>query len=97
MAKFFHQDEGGNYVFDGWKGGVNLTKDQAEQMVGLAHQKVNILHDTIDQYHNNLSPELAAPEAARGAPNAPASKKKNTTAPPAPPPGTRPDLSTFEH
>ena len=35
-AKWFHTDENGDHVFDGFKGGVNITPTQIHQMVDLA-------------------------------------------------------------
>ena len=48
-AKWFHRDETGDYIFDGYKGGVTLTKDQMDQMVKLADEKVGTLKDHIDR------------------------------------------------
>ena len=42
VAKWFHQDETGDYIFDGLKGGINLTKPQMEQMVDLAKNRVGV-------------------------------------------------------
>lgn len=105
VNKWFHQDETGDYIFDGLKGGVTLTKPQMEQMVGLAHQKVNVLHDTVGAYQEALNPstmEFQAPgmqqaqRAQRPAISAPSSKKKPPASePPAPPANVRPPLSSF--
>ena len=85
ISHWFHQDANGDYIFDGLKGGVNLTKEQMEQMVTLAHQKVNVLHDTIDQYNQSFTPELSAPSATRGAPAPKKPAGKASAAPPRPP------------
>jgi len=49
IAKSFHQDANGDYIFDGWKTGVTLTPDQMRQMVALAHEKVNVLKQHLDR------------------------------------------------
>lgn len=38
-AKWFHTDENGDHIFDGFKSGVTITGDQIKQMVGLAQQR----------------------------------------------------------
>jgi len=57
VAKSFHQDADGNYIFDGWKTGVTLTKEQIEQMVSLAHQKVDNLNSMVGEIKQEF-PEL---------------------------------------
>jgi hypothetical protein len=43
VAKWFHQDPAtGDYIFDGYKSGVNLTPTQVHQMVDLAAQRRRI-------------------------------------------------------
>jgi hypothetical protein len=42
-AKWFHQTAEGDYEFDGYKGGVNLTKDQMTSMYKLGVEKVHTL------------------------------------------------------
>jgi hypothetical protein len=49
VAKWFHQDSDGNYIFDGYKGGVTLTKPQMEQMVDLASTRVAAVHDQLNR------------------------------------------------
>jgi hypothetical protein len=102
INKWFHQDETGDYIFDGLKGGITLTKPQMEQMVGLAHQKVNVLHDTIGAYQEALNPstmEVQAPGMSQVQQSAASTGKKKPSAsagPPKPPASVRPPLSSFE-
>lgn len=57
-AQWFHTDENGDRIFDGFKGGVTLTPDEVKQMVGLAHQKVDTLREQVGNMQQELSPEL---------------------------------------
>lgn len=69
-AQWFHTDENGDHIFDGFKGGVTLTSDEIKQMVGLAHQKVDTLREQVTNMQNELGPELGkAPNT--GAPKTP--------------------------
>lgn len=57
ISKAFHQDADGNYIFDGWKEGVTLTADQINQMVGLAHQKVDNVQGLVEDMRSEF-PEI---------------------------------------
>ena len=85
VAKWFHQDTDGNYVFDGPKGGVNLTKTQMDQMIELAKQRVNTQHAVVESMQNELAGqgEFQAPgvRAVRGGQG----KPKKGGGPPKPP------------
>jgi len=71
---WFHQEGDGSWKFDGPKGGINLTKTQMQQMVELAHQKSDQLHEVIGEASTALNPltsETQAPGvAAVGGPTA---------------------------
>ena len=54
IAKSFHRDTNGDYIFDGWKTGVTLTPDQMHQMVGLAHEKVAVLQAHVGRLQRQL-------------------------------------------
>lgn len=112
IAKWFHQDAAGDYIFDGPKGGVNLTKPQMEQMLSLGKERVQVQHEQLDYWQKELVPgqgEFTAPgiTAIRGTPQATpqvakgagrAAKPAATAgAPPPPPKESRPPLSSFEH
>jgi hypothetical protein len=58
ISKWFHTDENGDKIFDGYKGGVTLTKDQIEQMVGLAHEKVTTLDHQVSNMQTEFQSEL---------------------------------------
>lgn len=92
VAKWFHQDESGNYVFDGPKGGVNLTKSQMNQMLELAKQRVNTQHAVVESMQNELAGqgEFQAPgvRAIGGGQPKPKVTKGVSSGPPAPPVGT---------
>lgn len=60
VAKFFHQDENGDYVFDGWRVGVTITDDQARQMVELADEKVDLLRGYVGKVESDYSDALSA-------------------------------------
>ncbi len=73
-ARWFHTDENGDHIFDGYKGGVTLTRDQIEQMVALAHQKVDTLKDQVANMQTTFQKELGTGTPAGGGtanPNAP--------------------------
>lgn len=82
IAKSFHQDENGDYIFDGWKGGVTLTDDQMQQMVDLAHQKVDIQKQAIQGVEEDYSDDLA--KGGKHENPAPKKNAKPTTPAPAP-------------
>jgi hypothetical protein len=63
IAKSFHRDTNGDYIFDGWKTGVTLTPDQMHQMVGLAHEKVAVLQAHVGRLQRQLR---LAPQATGG-------------------------------
>ena len=58
-ATWGHRDENGDYIFDGLKGGINLTKGQIDQMVDLAKQRNDLqwqqVKDTGATYGVDLS------------------------------------------
>jgi hypothetical protein len=67
IARSFHQEANGDYVFDGWKSGVTLTPEQMRQMVALAHEKVDVLKDHLDRLRQELNVgSQAAPQAGAG-------------------------------
>lgn len=55
VAKSFHQDQNGEYVFDGVKGGVNLTPEQMKQMVELADEGVNAFKENVERIHDRIN------------------------------------------
>jgi hypothetical protein len=57
-AKWFHTDENGDHVFDGFKGGVTLTADQINQMVDLAHQKGGTLETHAKKVEETFQQDL---------------------------------------
>lgn len=62
IAKWFHQDENGDYVFDGLKGGINLNQQQMDQMIELAGQRVAIQQGVVKAYEDApFSGELKFP------------------------------------
>ena len=69
-AKWFHTDENGDHIFDGFKGGVTLTADQINQMVDLAHQKVGTLETHAKKVEDTFQEDLGG-----------AKKKTDTAAP----------------
>lgn len=74
ISKWFHTDENGDHIFDGYKGGVTLTRAQIEQMVALAHQKVDTLKDQVANMQTTFQKELGTGTPAGGGtanPNAP--------------------------
>lgn len=113
INKWFHQDANGDYVFDGPKGGINLTKPQMEQMLSLGKERVQVQHEQLQYWQRELVPgqgEFTAPgiTAIHGVPQptpgAPARGAGRTAkpaaaaaAPPPPPKEKRPPLSSFEH
>lgn len=62
VAKFFHTDTNGDRIFDGWKSGVTLTKEQMDQMVQLADEKVDFLKRNITQVEEDYADDLSKPE-----------------------------------
>jgi hypothetical protein len=75
VAKWFHQDADGDYTFDGPKGGVNLTKQQMEQMLQLAKERVAVQHQQVGIYQDQLggggeftSPSMSAVGAGAAKP-----------------------------
>lgn len=69
-AKAFHDDpQTGEMVFDGWKGGVNLTPEQMKQMVNLAHERESTLEDSLKTIENRLNSGVANPSS--GGPQSP--------------------------
>ena len=61
-AKSFHDDpQTGEMVFDGWKGGVNLTPEQMKQMVNLAHERESTLEDSLKTIETRLNSGVADP------------------------------------
>jgi len=81
ISKWFHTDENGDHVFDGYKGGVTLTPDQINQMVGLAHQKVDTLQHQVTHMQTAFDSELkgkGTPTSGGGA-NAPATTEPELT------------------
>jgi hypothetical protein len=75
IAKFFHKDADGNYIFDGWKTGVTLTAEQINQMVDLAHQQVDSLqeqvNDTKQEFDEDIGRKSVAPKTPPSAAAAP--------------------------
>lgn len=57
-AKWFHEDVNGDMIFDGFKSGVTLTKEQAEQMVHLAHQKEGQMRQAISDVETDNADAL---------------------------------------
>jgi hypothetical protein len=78
IAKSFHQDANGDYIFDGWKTGVTLTPAQMHQMVNLAHERTEILKEHLDRLKTELKLDGGAGAAAGGG-----AWKPPTGAPPA--------------
>jgi hypothetical protein len=70
-SKWFHTDENGDHIFDGYKGGVTLTPDQIKQMVGLAHQKVDTLRDQVQNMKKEMGAELGTKTGDTPPPAAP--------------------------
>jgi hypothetical protein len=58
-AKFFHTEANGDRVFDGPKGGVNLTKDQMTSMVKLAVEKAKIEGDNFSSEKQKLADKMS--------------------------------------
>lgn len=91
IAKWFHYDAADDkYVFDGLKGGVNLTKDQMDQMVDLARNRVGVQRQVLQSMSEapGFNGEPAPPGvSAIGGYNAgkPSKKGSGSTVPPAPP------------
>lgn len=54
MAKMYHQDKNGDYVFDGFKSGVNLTPEQMKQMVQLADESTDVAKQDVDRIKQRL-------------------------------------------
>jgi hypothetical protein len=81
LATIGHQDANGDFVFDGAKGGINLTGEQIGQMVGLAKQRNDLqwqqVKDTGETYGVDLSGAIqqtqggSTPGAASKTPAAP--------------------------
>src|SRR6202012_695709 len=64
-AKAFHNDpDTGDMVFDGWKGGVNLTPEQMKQMVNLAHERYGTLQDSLKRIEERLNAGVASPSVS---------------------------------
>ncbi len=63
-AKWFHEDTNGDLIFDGYKGGVNLTAEQARQMDRLAHEKTKVLKEHIDRLDQARGAGTTPPPAA---------------------------------
>lgn len=88
VAKWFHQDENGDYIFDGLKGGVNLTKPQMEQMMELARDRVAVQRQVLNTMSQapgfDTSTALPPGVAATGGFTA---TKQKVKAPPVPPSG----------
>lgn len=105
-AKWFHEDENGDMIFDGYKTGVNLTGDQMTQMVNLAHQKRDQLKQNIDTIQNLYGDDIAEGEKLKAksqtqsgkVTSITAGKKKAGTTPAAesgPPAGGGPGKTVF--
>jgi hypothetical protein len=61
INKWFHDDPAtGDKVFDGYKSGVTLTPEQMQQMVTLAHEKVDTLKKDIPVLEQLYKSDLAA-------------------------------------
>lgn len=61
-AKAFHNDPAtGDVVFDGWKGGVTLTEDQMNQMVALAHDRLDTARDSLGRIRKELNQGVTNP------------------------------------
>ncbi len=69
-AKWFHEDpQTGDLIFDGFKGGINLTPEQMKQMVQLAHEKTQVFKDHLARLDAaRTDPGAAAARARSGAP-----------------------------
>lgn len=94
VNKWFHQDATGDYIFDGPKGGINLTKPQMEQMLSLAKERVQVQHEQLGYWQRELVPgqgEFTAPgiQAVHGVPQPTpgGGRGKPSARPPAPPSG----------
>lgn len=95
VAKWFHQDANGDYIFDGLKGGINLTKPQMEQMMELARDRVAVQRQVLDTMSqapgfdatSALPPGVAAAGGFTATPHkvTPPPAPPNTAQPPAPP------------
>ena len=73
-AKWFHDDpQTGDLIFDGFKGGINLTPEQMKQMVGLAHEKTQVFKDHLDRLNAARTDPGAAKARAGAGPSAGAS------------------------
>ena len=71
ISKWFHTDENGDHIFDGYKGGVTLTPDQINQMVDLAHQKVGTLENQVKNMQTAFDSELKGTGTPTGGAKAP--------------------------
>lgn len=65
IAEWFHQDQNGDYIFDGLKGGINLTKPQMEQMVELADEGVKTFKDNLDTIESTLNDGVTHPSKTK--------------------------------
>lgn len=61
IAQWFHQDKNGDYIFDGLKGGVTLTKPQMEQMVELADESTDTFKQNVDRIAKTLNDGVQYP------------------------------------
>jgi hypothetical protein len=71
LASIGHQDANGDFIYDGLKGGINLTGPQVTQMVNLAKQRNDLqwqqVRDTGNTYGVDLSGAIQQTQGA-GAP-----------------------------
>jgi len=90
LASIGHRDENGDFIFDGLKGGTNLTGEQVKQMVDLANQRNTLqwqqVKDTGATYGVDLSGAISqtqggAPAPAAGGGNASTTYKQTATGP----------------
>ena len=100
IAKFFHYDKDTDqYVFDGWKGGINLTPDQMNNMVKLAQDRVDTSRNTLNYYNGAMREGGYQPPALGaigGGPPSASGGKPRGGGPPKPPAQSGPQVGAIE-
>lgn len=55
IAKFYHYNKDDDtYEFDGWKGGINLTHEQRQNMLDLAKDRVETQNGLVERYKQDI-------------------------------------------
>jgi hypothetical protein len=78
MAKMYHQDNNGDYIFDGFKSGVNLTADQMKQMVQLADESTEVAAQDVDRIKKRLNDGTSSASGSGGPKGADGDEAKST-------------------